>query len=85
MEHKADLNHPSVAAASILAKVTRDREIQKIKAEIGQDLGSGYPSDPTTKAFLEQNYRAHPDIFRKSWQSYKNVVKQKDQRNLSDF
>ena len=45
-EHKADLNHLVVGAASILAKVTRDREIEKIKKKIGQNIGSGYPADP---------------------------------------
>ena len=48
-EHKADENHPEVSAASIIAKVTRDRIIRELSEEIGIDLGSGYPSDPKTK------------------------------------
>jgi len=51
-EHKADLNYVAVGAASILAKVTRDKEIGKIKKEIKIDFGSGYLSDPKTKKFL---------------------------------
>ncbi len=85
VEHKADLNHISAAAGSIIAKVTRDREIQKIKEEIGQEIGSGYPADPITKAFLKDNYNKYPDIFRKSWQTYKNVVAKKQQKGLGDF
>jgi len=85
VEHKADLNHVSAAAGSILAKVTRDREIKKIKEQIGQDIGSGYPADPITKAFLQKNYDKYPDIFRKSWQTYKDVVAKKQQKGLGDF
>ena len=48
-EHKADENYPVVSAASILAKVRRDQEIQKIKKRINISIGSGYPSDPLTK------------------------------------
>src|SRR3989344_4730715 len=44
-EHKADFNHVSAAAGSILAKTTREEEVEKIKKEFG-DIGSGYPSDP---------------------------------------
>ncbi|MFH1400962.1 MAG: ribonuclease HII [Nanoarchaeota archaeon] len=71
-EHKADLNHTIVGAASILAKVTRDREIETIKKKIGHDFGSGYPSDPSTIAFLEKYHDAY-DIFRTSWASYRNA------------
>ena len=84
-EHKADLNHLVVGAASILAKVTRDRAIEDIKKKVGQDTGSGYPSDPATKAFISENYNKHPDIFRKTWQSYKDVVTRKQQKGLDEF
>jgi ribonuclease HII len=50
-ENKADSKYLIVGAASILAKVTRDREIEKLKKEFGE-IGSGYPSDPKTKIFL---------------------------------
>jgi ribonuclease HII len=84
-EHKADLNHLVVGAASILAKVTRDRAIEEIKKKVGQDIGSGYPADPVTKAFISENYKKHPEIFRKTWQTYKNVVASKQQKGLDEF
>ena len=83
-ENKADLNHPVVSAASILAKVTRDREIEKLKRKYGVDFGSGYPSDPFTRAFLRENYSKYP-FFRKSWSSWKNAAQKKNQRSLSFF
>ena len=55
-EHKADVKYPVVSAASILAKVTRDMEIKKIKDKIGINLVSGYPSDETTQQFLKENW-----------------------------
>ena len=84
-EHKADLNHVIVGAASILAKVTRDRMIEEIKKKIGEDIGSGYPADPKTKRFLEDNWDKYPKIFRKTWKSYKNIIDKQKQRGLGDF
>ena len=46
-EHKADEKYPIVAAASICAKIMRDRKIEEIK-KATCDFGSGYPSDPKT-------------------------------------
>lgn len=83
-EHKADVSYPVVSAASILAKVTRDREIERIKAQIGADFGSGYPSDPKTQEFMQKNFNKY-DIFRKTWASYKDAFKGKQQRKLMDF
>ncbi|MFC1741328.1 ribonuclease HII [Nanoarchaeota archaeon] len=84
-EHKADMNHLVVGAASILAKVTRDKAIEDIKKEVGQDIGSGYPADPVTKAFIADNYKKYPKIFRKTWKTYKNLVAEKQQKGLGDF
>ncbi|MEA3515379.1 MAG: ribonuclease HII [Nanoarchaeota archaeon] len=84
-EHKADVNYPIVGAASILAKVTRDREIKKIKDRIRIDFGSGYPSDPRTVKFLNENYEKHKEIFRKTWVSYKRVVEKEKQKGLQEF
>lgn len=83
-EHKADENYVEVAAASILAKVTRDREIEILKKKYKVEFGSGYPSDPRTQDFLEKNYNKYP-IFRKTWKSYKNVVMKKSQKGLGEF
>ncbi|MCH8329602.1 MAG: ribonuclease HII [Nanoarchaeota archaeon] len=67
-EHKADKNHISVSAASILAKSIREKEMFKLKEIYGKEMGSGYPSDPKTKKFLKKNVKKYNDkgIFRKS-------------------
>ena len=83
--HKADSKYVSVGAASILAKVRRDEEIEKIKLKINEEFGSGYPSDPMTVEFLKKNYDKYPEIFRKSWASYKNVIERKKQKGLGDY
>ncbi len=83
-EHKADAKFEVVAAASIIAKVTRDKLIEDIKKSINTNFGSGYPSDPKTKEFLKENWNKY-DFFRKSWASYKNVMKEKKQKTLTNF
>ncbi len=84
-EHKADERYLVVGAASIIAKVTRDREIEKIKKKIGVDFGSGYPSDPVTRKFLEENWQKYPKIFRHSWDTYKKASKSEGQSRLGEF
>ena len=85
LEHKADLNHVVVGAASIIAKVTRDDEIERIKKEIKVDFGSGYMSDPKTVGFLEKYYEEYSYLFRKSWFPYKDIMNKKFQSRLEDF
>jgi len=85
-EHKADINHISCSAASIIAKTMRDAEIEKIKERIGVDFGSGYPSDPLTCNFLKEYSEKHrkDGIFRETWQTWKDNMKGKEQKKL-DF
>jgi len=74
-EHKADKKYPVVSAASIIAKVERDKDLLKIKEKHG-DLGCGYPTDPRTIKFLEDYLRrhgCHPDFVRKSWKPAKKL------------
>jgi len=77
-EHKADDKYIQVAAASIIAKDKRDMIIEHLKKEYRKvgEIGSGYPSDPKTKKFLENfTYNEMPDIVRMSWatvQAFKN-------------
>ena len=83
MEHNAERFAP-VAAASILAKVTRDRIIEELKKKYG-DFGSGYPADPYTKSFLERNYDPKSKIFRHSWATCKKILKSRGQAKLNNF
>ena len=82
-EHKADANHISSAAGSILAKVTRENEISILKQKYG-NFGSGYPSDPSTKKFLKEKGQAlhSSGIFRKSWSTWKKMYPEKEQSTL---
>jgi len=85
VEHKADVNYIVASAASVVAKVIRDRHIEHLKTEIGVDFGSGYMSDPKTQEFLKNYYKTHPHMFRRSWQSYKNVEDAQKQKKLGEF
>lgn len=83
-EHKADKNHISVSAASILAKSTRENEMKKLKEKYGDGIGSGYCSDPLTKKFLQEKLRKYQNdgIFRKSWKTWKTATAKSEQRKL---
>lgn len=65
IEPKADATWPVVGAASIAAKLERDAAIEALG-----EVGSGYPSDPVTRALLERLLRAGeplPDWVRARW------------------
>ena len=73
--HKADAKIPVVAAASIIAKETRENEIRRMKHRIG-DFGSGYPSDEKTIKFLKSFYADNgkwPEGTRKSWKTLDRI------------
>ena len=70
-EFKADNNHLIVGAASIIAKVSRDRELK--------DLGvncSGYPSDQKTILYLKSVLHDLPEHVRRSWGTIARLQKE---------
>ncbi len=77
-EHKADQTYPIVSAASILAKVERDRCIESIRRRWGE-VGSGYPSDRRTVEFLHETIdknRSIPAFVRRSWKTVRRILGQ---------
>jgi len=86
-EHGADATYAVVSAASVVAKVARDAHVATLAEEFG-DLGSGYPSDPTTRSFLRAYVGEHgclPDCARTSWQTSKDAIAAADQAGLEEF
>jgi ribonuclease HII len=86
-EHNADQTFKVVSAASIIAKVTRDRAIAVLSKKYGE-IGSGYPSDPVTIAFLSayiDEHKCPPPIARKSWKTVTTMLGKKQQSQLSQF
>lgn len=86
-EHRADDRYRIVSAASIVAKVVRDAEIRRLSDEHGA-IGSGYPSDPVTIAYLSAYIREHnapPPFARRSWKTVGHLLEKKEQSRLKDF
>jgi len=83
-EHKADVNHPSVSASSIVAKERREDEVYRLKRELQIDFGSGYPSDPKTKEFIAKNFNnlKYKSLIRFSWKTVKKLFESADQEKL---
>lgn len=86
-EFKADLNYIEVSAASILAKVTRDKGLKTVEKKLGFNIGSGYPADPNTIKALEEHLDklVEEGIVRMSWKTFTNIVESKNQTSLGDF
>jgi len=77
-EHKADAKYPIVSAASIIAKVERDRALSALQKKYG-NMGCGYPTDPNTIKFLEnwiRKFGSYPDFVRKSWKPAKRLKRE---------
>ncbi len=86
-ENFADLNYPIVSAASIIAKVTRDRLVKEIEEKTGEKIGVGYPHDPQTIKFVEKSVK-DPKLrkyVRQSWSTYKRILEEKSQSKLGEF
>jgi len=91
-KHKADDIYPVVSAASILAKTTRDEQVriiaQELEKRLNLPLGSGYPADPITQKFIKtwfEKYDGLPPHTRKSWDTSKRILKDKNNKKLDEF
>ncbi|HET7147559.1 MAG TPA: ribonuclease HII [Candidatus Nitrosopolaris sp.] len=74
--HHGDCINVAVSAASIVAKIIRDYEIQRIR-DIYHDIGSGYPSDKKTMFFIKKwvtQYKSAPHFARKSWRPLRSML-----------
>jgi ribonuclease HII len=72
IEPKADATWAVVGAASIFAKTTRDAAIDAL----GPEVGSGYPSDPVTRAWIVARMREGgplPACVRTRWETLDNL------------
>lgn len=86
--HKADRDLPVVAAASIVAKVHRDRALHRLRARLGEGLGSGYPSDQLTVAFVRESISGGgplPSWLRASWATTERLMRGRTARPLEAF
>jgi len=88
--HGADEDDPVVGAASVVAKVARDERMAAVDAEYPSysGVGSGYPGDSTTRAFLREYVADHgtvPDCARRSWSTCDDAVAAAEQSGLDEF
>ncbi|AAS53043.2 AER363Wp [Eremothecium gossypii ATCC 10895] len=75
---KADSTFPVVSVASVVAKVTRDVWLHALRPTPDDVLGSGYPGDQKTVAWLHRECRPlfgwSPELVRFSWQTCRTLL-----------
>lgn len=78
-EFHADATYPVVAAASIIAKVERDRAMESLSEELGRDIGTGYPHDDLSTSYIRDFVKEHgkaPAIARTSWMTTQRILEE---------
>ena len=73
--HYADSRFVVVSAASIIAKVSRDRSINRLNKL--SNLGSGYPSDKKSVNYVKKivsSKKPLPSSIRKSWKPVQKIL-----------
>lgn len=88
VENYSDETYPVVSAASIIAKVERDKAIEEIKRKEGFDFGVGYSHDSRTIEFVEKLIRERkelPPYVRKTWVTTQQLLEKNWQRRVKDF
>lgn len=88
-ENFADKNYPIVSAASIIAKVDRDKKIEELKKKYNFDFGVGYSHDRRTIDFLEkyaaENNGKMPKDVRFTWDTVKQIRNKYKQKGVMGF
>lgn len=88
-ENYADETYPVVSAASIIAKVDRDANIEELKKKVGYDFGVGYPHDAKTIEFLnklaEQDGGRLPMFVRHTWDTAERIMTEHKQLRVLNF
>ncbi|MCB9681289.1 MAG: ribonuclease HII [Alphaproteobacteria bacterium] len=75
MVPKADATWPACGAASVFAKTTRDALLDDVRAA-HEPFGSGYPSDPVTRAWLARHHASGapwPPFVRTRWGTIRDL------------
>jgi ribonuclease HII len=90
VENYLDESIPVVSAASIIAKVERDKAVKELERRVGEPIGVGYPHDALTIKFVEKVIRESkgkelPPYIRKSWITTQLLQEKVWQRRLKDF
>lgn len=88
VENYADETYPVVSAASIIAKVERDKVIEEIKKKVKYDFGVGYSHDARTIKFVEDMIKRRkplPTFIRQSWVTTQVLMEANLQSKIKDF
>ena len=88
VENYADETYPVVSAASIIAKVERDKVIKEIKKKVKVDFGVGYSHDGRTIKFVEDLIKTGkplPNFVRQSWITTQLLKEANLQSKIKDF
>jgi ribonuclease HII len=88
-ENYADQKYPVVSAASIIAKVHRDKKIEELKKKVGFDFGVGYSHDSRSIKFLKKLARERrgrmPTYVRQTWDTVKQILEEYRQPKIMSF
>lgn len=88
VENYADETYPVVSAASIMAKVERDKAVKELKEKVGFDFGVGYSHNQRTIKFIEkllQKSKELPPYVRESWVTVQMLRESSFQKKLKHF
>ncbi len=86
-ENYCDERYPVCSAASIIAKVERDSEVEKIKKIVGFDFGVGYSHDSRSIEFVKKCLKEKKflEYIRQSWVTVDSLKSKKEQKSLKEY